>query len=92
VDRCSSEALALYLFLVTVGDAQGLSFYSDATLCGRLSMDASALRCAKRVLISEELIAEETPLIQVLDLYPMLPTRRANGAALIGDILKGGAR
>jgi hypothetical protein len=25
--RCSAEALALYLFLVTVADAQGLSYY-----------------------------------------------------------------
>ena len=30
LDRCSTEALALYLFLVTVADAKGLSYYGDA--------------------------------------------------------------
>ena len=29
VDRCSTEALALYLFLVTVADAKGLSYYES---------------------------------------------------------------
>ena len=32
------QACALYLFLVTVADAQGLSFYADRSLCQRLSM------------------------------------------------------
>jgi hypothetical protein len=27
IGRCTSEGLALYLFLVTVADADGLSFY-----------------------------------------------------------------
>ena len=29
IDQLSPEACALYLFLVTVADAQGLSFYSE---------------------------------------------------------------
>ena len=29
IDRCSHQSAALYLFLVTVADAQGLSYYSD---------------------------------------------------------------
>ena len=28
IERCNAAACALYLFLVTVGDAQGLSYYS----------------------------------------------------------------
>ena len=32
IDRCSHGAAALYLFLVTVADAGGLSYYSDRTL------------------------------------------------------------
>lgn len=90
VQRCTPDALALYLLLVTVGDAQGLSFYSDSSISRLLSMEVSAVRAAKRVLVSAELIAVEPPLIQVLDLRPMVPTRRANGAALIGDILQAG--
>ncbi|MCK7582024.1 MAG: hypothetical protein MZV65_44735 [Chromatiales bacterium] len=38
IDRCDAQAGALYLFLVTVADAQGLSYYSDAVLARRLSM------------------------------------------------------
>ncbi|SBT04495.1 hypothetical protein ACCAA_1480002 [Candidatus Accumulibacter aalborgensis] len=32
LDRCNPPAAALYLFLVTVADVQGLSYYSDG--CG----------------------------------------------------------
>jgi hypothetical protein len=39
IERCDAQALALYLFLVTVADAQGLSYYSDASLARSLSMD-----------------------------------------------------
>ena len=38
IDHLSHEACTLYLFLVTVADAQGLSYYADASLCQRLSM------------------------------------------------------
>ena len=31
-NRCGSDALALYLFLLTVADSRGLSFYSDASI------------------------------------------------------------
>jgi hypothetical protein len=30
ITRCTANALALYLLLCTVADAQGLSYYSDA--------------------------------------------------------------
>ena len=33
------EAWALYLFLVTVGDAQGLSYYCDASLTARVPLE-----------------------------------------------------
>ena len=38
IDQLSPHACALYLFLVTVADAQGLSYYADPSLCQRLSM------------------------------------------------------
>jgi len=31
VEGCDVHALALYLFLLTVGDAQGLSYYADVS-------------------------------------------------------------
>ncbi len=68
IDRCSPQAAALYLFLVTVSDAQGLSYYSDPSLMDRLSMDETALLTARRNLICADLIAYQKPLCQVLAL------------------------
>lgn len=70
IERCDAQALALYLFLVTVADVQGLSYYSDASLARSLSMDLSRLRQARGALIREELIAYQRPLYQVLALDP----------------------
>jgi hypothetical protein len=50
VERCDAYALALYLFLVSVADAQGLSYYWDATLSVRLSMDGATLNKAHQAL------------------------------------------
>jgi len=68
VRRCQIEELALYLFLVTVGDAEGLSFYSDSSLCKQLSIALTTLRQARQALMTIGLIAYEKPLYQVLDL------------------------
>jgi hypothetical protein len=43
IDQLSSPAGALYLFLVTVADAQGLSYYADPSLCQRLSLTSTEL-------------------------------------------------
>jgi hypothetical protein len=67
-DQLSHEACALYLFLVTVADAQGLSFYADRSLCQRLSMALPVLHQARQALITRGLIAYERPLYQVLAL------------------------
>jgi hypothetical protein len=71
--RCSHQALALYLFLVTVGDGQGLSYYSDVTLARMLSLDPMALARAREELINTRLIAYRCPLYQVLALDPSPP-------------------
>lgn len=70
IESCTHAAAALYLFLVTVADSQGLSYYSDASLMTRLSMDAQTLDQARQNLITIELIAWSTPLYQVLPLDP----------------------
>ena len=92
----SAEALALYLFLVTVADADGLSWYSERALCRTLSWDAAALRVAREELSGVGLIAYRKPLYQVLDLAPapVVPkacaTVRSGGEAVaISDILRG---
>ena len=68
IDRLSHEACALYLFLVTVADAQGLSYYAERTLGQRLSMSAAQLGQARQALITQHLLAYRRPLYQVLAL------------------------
>ena len=66
IDRCDAHAAALYLFLVTVADAQGLSYYGGATLTQRLHLSSEQLGAARRQLIDLELVAYQAPLYQVL--------------------------
>lgn len=68
VDRCDAPAAALYLFLVTVADAQGLSYYSEATLTRRLRLSAAQLSAARARLIELQLLAYQAPIYQVLAL------------------------
>lgn len=68
IDKCSCTAAALYLFLITVADAQGLSYYSDASIMTRLSMDGATFQAARANLIQADLIAFKKPLYQVLSL------------------------
>ena len=68
IDRCDPRAAALYLSLVTVCDAQGLSYYGAATLARRLHLSEGDLGSARQQLIDLELIAHRSPLYQVLAL------------------------
>lgn len=68
IDQLTHQACALYLFLLTVADAQGLSFYSDLSLCRRLSMAHPCLLKARKELIHLDLVAYQKPLYQVLAL------------------------
>jgi hypothetical protein len=71
IDRCTHGAAALYLFLVTVADARGLSYYADHTLCRRLAMDESVLVRYRQQLIDLGLIAYRSPFCQVLAIEPV---------------------
>jgi hypothetical protein len=51
LEHCDVQALALYLVLVTVADAQGLSYYGEASLTRLLSMPAARLSQARADLI-----------------------------------------
>jgi hypothetical protein len=87
--RATPDGLALYLFLVTVSDAQGLSYYSDTRCAQHLGMDIPALHAARRSLIEAGLIAYVRPLYQVLSLdrvvMPDLP--RSGEARSLAQIL-----
>jgi hypothetical protein len=77
IELLSHEACALYLFLITVADCRGLSYYADASLCERLAMDAATLASARACLLKSRLVAYKKPLYQVLalDAVPHTPQR-----------------
>ena len=86
VQRCGTYALALYLVLVSVGDAEGVSFYRDETLCRMLRWSRAQLAGARTELAELGLVAFERPFYQVLGLdpraaVPAVPARRTDVAA-----------
>ena len=93
----SHRSLALYLFLCTVADAQGTSYYSDATVSGLLSFQMDDLAKARTELVAAGLIAFRAPYYQVLSLAPAttqpFPAQqpaqpRVSEARSAGDILR----
>ncbi len=88
--QCEPNAWALYLVLVVVADAQGLSYYSDATLSRLLKLDLRQLAQARQQLIAGELVAYEKPLYQVLALPTFTPasTSRGGQGLSVGEILR----
>jgi hypothetical protein len=92
----SHHSLALYLFLVTVSDADGLSYYSDSAINRYLGMDSIMISMARAELCHTGLIAFSRPLYQVLSLENVTPavlcehpTRRGKSDPVsIGDILR----
>lgn len=89
IDRCEARAAALYLFLVTVADAQGLSYYGGSTLAQRLALSAEELAAARAQLVELELIAYAAPLYQVLALSETSPSssRNSTGPLSVGELL-----
>lgn len=69
-ERAAPESWLLYLFLVTVADAQGLSYYAERSLCQRLRLSAAQLVAARGPLLALELIAYRAPVYQVLAIAP----------------------
>lgn len=91
---CEHRAWALYLFLVTVADVHGLSYYSDAAIGRHLKMELPQLAAARQQLERADLIAYRKPLYQVLALaehWPQPPPSvgsRSGQAQSVGDILR----
>lgn len=71
----SAESIAFYLFLVSVGDNQGLSFYSNKGISKLLSL--KEVNACRRELIAANLLAYADGLYQVLEL-PMVATYKAS--------------
>ncbi len=84
-------ALPWDVALVTVADAQGLSYYSDASLSRLLQLELVQLAQARQQLIAGDLLAYQKPLYQVLSLpSTLVPASPARGgqALSVGDILR----
>lgn len=87
LQRCDCVDLALYLFLVAVSDAEGLSYYSDQAICRRLRIDSTALCAARSHLQEADLIAYQKPLYQVLSLIePSSPTPPSGSEPRTGEV------
>lgn len=92
--RAGPESWALYLFLVTVADAQGLSYYSEASIARHLNLDPISIVAARQHLIQLDLLAYHKPLYQVLALpeepssNPPAPGQRSAQARTVGEILR----
>jgi hypothetical protein len=89
------RALALYLFLCTVADAEGLSYYSDTSTGALLTCSGSELRLARAELVAAGLIAFRRPFYQVLSLEPTgaapaapAPQPRIGEVRSAGEILR----
>lgn len=103
---CSPTAWALYLFWVTVADAQGLSYYADESVAQRLRLPVEAVKTGRAELLRAGLLAYEPPLVQVLSLDRQPGNRKAldhassghdergrtQDAVLLGDLLRGWAQ
>jgi hypothetical protein len=95
LQQCDHSALALYLVLVTVSDAEGLSYYSDGSLERMLKMEHGQLLSARRQLGQAGLIVYEKPLYQILSMELPLdaagvaePAPRVSQTMPIGDLLR----
>jgi hypothetical protein len=96
ITRCSPNALALYLLLCTVADAQGISYYSDRASARLLSLSTVQLREARGQLLAAGLIAYREPFYQVLSLEPLAvappslpdPPPRSNKTLSLGEVLR----
>ena len=90
----SPEALALYLFLCTVADARGVSYYSDSAAGKLLTVSIDRLREARAELVAAGLVAYRAPFSQVLSLEPAAappastPPPRTGEVRSVGDILR----
>jgi hypothetical protein len=85
--RCDHSAWTLYLFLTSVADVEGLSYYSDDSLMRRLKMDPLQLSASRQQLIEAGLIAYEKPLYQVLSLESVISAPRS-GQISVGELLR----
>ena len=87
IERLDQAEILLYFFLVSVADAQGLSYWGDVRVAALLRLTPPQLARARQGLVAKELVAFESPLYQVLDLEPE-PRGPRSGMASLGEVLR----
>ena len=94
----SHNELLLYLFLVMVGDRQGISYYSFDKICSMTGLTTDDYILARNELIDKDLIAFDGYLFQVLSLpqnvkqtnAPVLPKKeiKPHGPVSLSQLFK----
>ena len=64
---CNLSSWTLYLFLITVADVDGVSYYSSSSICKRLGLDEDQLTTSILELSTLKLISYSKPFYQVLE-------------------------
>ena len=82
---CTTDEIALYFFLVAVGNKDGLSFWGDWSVSRLLKLNMCRLIQARRLLMEKSLIAYENGMYQVLSLPE---PERIGGMESIGKVLQ----
>ena len=87
LERCDAVALALYLLLVTVADAQGLSYYGEARSAGCYRCRRQRLDRARRDLIGVALDRLSAAAVPGAGVGAAIPTARLRHAARRGRLV-----
>lgn len=85
--RLPGDAIVLYFFLTAVSDQQGLSFYSDTSIAVRLRLREEQVVRAREELLTQDLIAYQPPLTQVLSL-PQPRRVERGGVHALGELFR----
>jgi hypothetical protein len=83
------DQLLLYFFLVLAADRYGLSFYSYDKICSLLEMGLEQYVQARFALISQDLIAFDGTVFQVLALPPAPKQPRSRSGSPFGRLAAG---
>jgi hypothetical protein len=92
-EKLDHSALALYLFLVTVSDKNGRSFYSEREIAVRMRMGPNSFKTALKKLIEAHLVSYQEPNFWINNLtHPkrniQTPANSQRSLPKIKDLLK----
>lgn len=68
IRKCSIRALGFYLFLLSVSDSEGLSYYGEKRIAEELGIPEDSISSLRQELIKARLIAYSQGIYQLLDL------------------------